>query len=593
MTNSSDSSTPQSSGIRRRDFMKLGSAAMASFGLGASASAATDQAMPKKRPNIVYVFSDEHRWQSMPFTEMPECVAPNMTKLAQQGTRFDNCVATAPVCTPYRGILLTGQWPHQSGYISNDTVTRTDAIGQTSPTIAHMFKEAGYKTGYVGKWHLMNETCQHAGFDYFKHWLYGDEHWETEVRDIPSGEAFKTVKGYNAIGMTDQAIDFVNENAGGEQPFMLMLSLNPPHWRWDDSPEEFYNLYPDDNLPYRPNVEDKQKNSPKQHEYYRHYHGHISAVDRELGRMMDALDKAGIAEDTILIYSSDHGSSFGSNGVYNKANPYDEAVRVPFIVRWPGKVPAGAIADQNLGTIDLVPTFCGLAGFSAPEHCTGLDFSKTFLGQPGGPDPESQFLVITNFKRNYVRSRLMDDERSAFNPFRAVRGKRYSLAVDRYGDWFLYDNKADPFQMKNLADDPKYKKIRDKMAAELQGWIAKAEDPYIPEAWRTTDFTERVRQQNEYYSLFDYFGEWDEQKAMALDPYFAKANPAQTKQLEAMGEEIFDIDWFGQWKSLDYELAGKKRGTSIPTDDLQARMDQFMADTNAQVEKQASKILAG
>jgi len=585
-------SSHQPAGIRRRDFMKISSAAMASVGLSASAAAANENAMPKKRPNIVYVFSDEHRWQSMPFTEMPEVVAPNMTKLAQQGTRFDNCTATAPVCTPYRGILLTGQWPHQSGYVSNDTVTRTDAIGQSSPTIAHMFNEAGYKTGYVGKWHLMNETCENAGFDYFKHWLYGDNHWETEVRDIPSGEAFKTVRGYNATGMTDQAIEFMNEAKDGDEPFMLMLSLNPPHWRWDDSPEEFYNLYPDDNLPYRPNVEDKQKNSEKMHEYYRHYHGHISAVDKELGRVMDALDKAGIAEDTILIYSSDHGSSFGSNGVYNKANPYEESVRVPFIVRWPGKVPAGVIKESNLGTIDLVPTFCGLAGFEAPAHCTGQDFTRVFLGRPGGPDPETQFVAINNFKRNYFKSRLEDDERSAFNPFRQVRGKRYSYAVDRFGDWFLYDNKADPFQLNNLANDPKYAKVREQMAAELDAWIAKAEDPYIPEEWRADDMGERIRRQNEYYSLFEYLPEWEREKKSLLQPYLTQADTAQKQQLEAMGNEMLDIEWFGHWKALDYEIAGRKRGTGIPKAELEQRMSVFMAETKADLKTRAEAILA-
>lgn len=581
------------SAIRRRDFIKLSSATLASFGLGASAQATPDQSMSRKRPNIVYVFSDEHRWQSMPFTEMPEVVAPNMTKLAQQGTRFDNCCATSPVCTPYRGVLLTGQWPHQSGVISNDTFLDGDVIGQKSPTIAHMFNEAGYKTGYVGKWHLKNETCQHAGFDTFKHWLYGDNHWETEVRDIPSGESFKTVTGYNAVGMTDQAIDFVNENADGDQPFMLMLSLNPPHWRWDDSPEEFYNLYPDENLPYRPNVEDKQKNSEKMHEFYRHYHGHISAVDRELGRMMDALDQAGIAEDTILIYSSDHGSSFGSNGVYNKGNPYDESVRVPFIVRWSGKIPVGAIADHNLGTIDLVPTFCGLAGFEAPEHCGGQDFSKAFLGQPGGPDPESQFLVINNFKRNYYRSRLMDDERSAFNPFRAVRGKRYTYAVDRFGDWFLYDNKADPFQLKNLANDPAYAKVREQMAADLDAWIAKAEDPFIPEDWRGVDMLERVRMQNEYYSLVEYQDEWEREKQSMLSSYLKGANAEQSKQLKALADDIYDIDWFGQWKSLDYEISGKRRGTNIPEEHLKSRMANFQAETSLRFNERAQEILAG
>lgn len=576
--------------MTRRAFLKYGPAAAAGLGLASHATAKASSPGRAKRPNIVYVFSDEHRWQSLPFTQMPEVHAPNMTRLAQQGTRFDNCCSTSPVCVPYRGVLLTGQWPHQSGIISNDTFLDGTIIGQRAPTIAHMFGEAGYRTGYVGKWHLQNETCEHAGFDYFKHWLYGDNHWETEVRDIPSGEAFKTVRGYNATGMTDQAIDFLKLNAGGEHPFLLMLSLNPPHWRWDDSPEEFYNLYPDENLPYRPNVEERQK-SGKYHEFYRHYHGHISAVDHELGRMMEAIDQAGIAGDTILIYTSDHGSSFGSNGVYNKGNPYEESVRVPFIVRWPGKIPSGRIAEHNIGTIDLVPTLCGLAGFKAPEPCHGVDFSRAFLGKPDAPDPETQFILINNFVRNYVYSRVKEDERSDFNPFRQVRGKRYSYAVDRFGDWFLYDFKADPYQMNNLAGDPEYAAIRDRMAAELEAWIERAENPFIPAEWRTVDTAERVRMQNEYYSLVGFRDEWDAQKAEWLDPYMARAGAGDTQQLRALGDEVMDIRWFGMWKALDYEITGRRRATSVPIEELQSRMDALREETRARLAKGAERIL--
>ncbi len=276
----------------------------------------------KKQPNILFVFSDEHRWSSMTFSPMPELHTPNMQRMAREGTQFANCISTSPICVPYRGMLMTGLWPHQSSCVSNDWFGNPRVIGVDAPTIAHAFRDAGYTTGYIGKWHLKNETCADAGFDEFTHWLLGDDHWKTQVRDIPSGEDFKTVEGYNATGMTDQAIDFMRAHAGDEAPWMLMLSINPPHWRWDDAPEEFVELYPDDKLNLRPNVPDRYENE-KHRLHYRHYHAHITAVDRELGRMMDMLGVLGIEEETILIYTSDHGSSFGANGA--KASTPDRA----------------------------------------------------------------------------------------------------------------------------------------------------------------------------------------------------------------------------------------------------------------------------
>ncbi|MCH6255013.1 sulfatase [Puniceicoccaceae bacterium K14] len=563
----------QNSNITRRDFVKIGGAALANTCLLSQTEAQGKGNPSKTRPNIVFVFSDEHRWSSLPFTEMPEVVAPNMARLAQQGTRFDNCCSTSPICTPYRGMLLTGQWPHKSSCVSNDTFIDSNAIGINFPTIADTFKQSGYKTGYVGKWHLKDETVYNAGFDYFKHWLYGDEHWETEVRDVPSKESFKTVHGYNAIGMTDQAIEFIEHTmAEGDDPFMLMLSLNPPHWRWDDSPEEFYNLYPKDKITLRPNVTDDRVRSGKFFEYYQHYHGHISAVDRELGRVMKALEDANIADNTILIYTSDHGSSFGSNGVFNKGNPYEESVRVPFIARWPGKVKANHIADHNLGTIDLYPTLCGLAGINAPESCPGLDFSPAFLGEPS-PDPKSQLLLVNNYERNFYKSQLLGDEkRHDYNPFRGVRTKRHTYAVDRHGDWILYDNKSDPFQQENLIDSPKHKKLRNELRTELDNWLAKAELPYIPDEWKQLSLPKRIKLENQHYSLINHQEQWERYIADQLKPFLAQAsNPAQKEKLEKAGTRIFNTEFFSQYRALYSELHANKR-TELPDNLLQEKM---------------------
>jgi len=542
--------------------------------------------MDKKRPNIIYMFSDEHRWQSLPFTEEPHIQTPNMARLAAEGTRFDNCTSTSPICVPYRAMLMTGQWPHQNGYVSNHTYGDGKSIGITSPTLGHVFSQGGYKTGYVGKWHLKNNTCRHAGFEYFKHWLYGDDHWDTEVRDIPSGKDFKSIKGYNAIGMTDQAIGFMDEAADDDRPFFLMLSLNPPHWQWDDAPDEYMALYPDEEMMFRPNVEEKYKEG-KERSYFRNYQAHITGVDVQLGRIMDYLKKKGLEEDTILIYTSDHGSSFGSNGVGSKANPFDESVRIPFILRHPGHIPAGQVAYNNIGTMDMFPTLCGLAGITPPSRCGGEDFSPVLHGLPG-PDPETQFLTVNSFPRNYIRNQVLEEHTTYFCPFRGVRSKRYSYVVNAAGEWFLYDNQNDPYQMNNLVNDPDFADVKAKMRKELDQWLAKAEDPYIPEAWRELPLPERIAKQNRYYTLLPFENEWKKYKANALKSVLGDATRDQTEVLRTAANRVFDEDFFGLYKALSNELTAKRRQGTQPLDEIRQRLaahekkykDIFKAEAN-------------
>lgn len=463
----------------------------------------------QKKPNILFVFSDEHRRCSLPFTEAPEIHAPHMTRLAEQGSQFTNCCSTSPVCTPYRGMLLTGQWPHQNGYVSNHwTKEGVERLGSDCPTIARMFRDGGYYTGYVGKWHLMNSTCKNAGFDVFIHWLYGDDHWKTEVRDANADEAFHIETGYNATGMTDQALNFMESAKTREEPFLLMLSLNPPHFRWDDAPEDCLAHYPDGEMVFRDNVEESAKQGDWRRNF-RHYQAHITAVDRELGRIMDYLDQAGLAEDTVLIYTSDHGSSFGSNGHYNKCNPFEESANVPFIIRRPGHIPAGAEFDHNIGTMDLIPTLCGLAGIPPGDDCGGLDFSPALLGGTA-PDPETQLILFNSFPRNYFASKKLGHLSDQVCPHRSVRGKRYTYSVNGEGEWLLFDRKTDPLQQHNLMNDPAAAEIKAAMAEELARWLRVAEDPFIPADWPRSPVCERVAFQQEHYTLLRYTPDGEE-----------------------------------------------------------------------------------
>lgn len=580
---------PATDRMPRRTLLKTGAAAVAGLAL-ASLGCNHETRKPKRRPNIVFVFSDEHRWCSQPFTEMPQVVAPNMVRLAQEGMRFDNCCSTSPICSPYRAMLITGMWPHQSGYVSNDWIGDGTVIGSEA-SIARTFAKAGYATGYVGKWHLIEDTAGQAGFDSFQQWLYGDEHLDSEVRDANATKEWHREKGYNAIGMTDRSLEFIRSHANQDQPFLLMLSLNPPHWRWDDAPEEYLKLYTDEGLGYRPNVSDAKYRSAQERLYYHHYHAHITAVDAQLGRIMAALREQGIEEDTVLVYTSDHGSSFGSNGVGSKGNPFDESIRVPFTVRWPGQVPAGRVADANLGTMDIYPSLCGLAGIPVPAHCGGQDFAPVMLGRPG-PDPASQFLAVNNFQRNYWRTQLDPGKpATVFAPFRGVRSKRHTFVVGATGDWLLYDNQADPYQLKNLVDDPAYAEVKATLRRELDAWLAKAEDPFIPADWRALPLPERIAVQNRYWSLLPFAKELAAYRATALAPWQAGATPEQASALAAAAEQVFDQAFFGSYKAFSVELVAKKRQSQRPLETLRAELQAHEAQAAARFRQAAQRLL--
>ncbi|MBX7255693.1 MAG: sulfatase [Candidatus Hydrogenedentes bacterium] len=447
----------------RRRFLGVTAGGCISLALGKRADAS-------RVPNVIFAFSDEHRWQSMPFTEMPEVRAPNMERIAREGTEFTHCISNYPVCTPYRAMLLTGRWPYRTGMIDNNLQLRPE-----EETIAKAFKAAGYRTGYIGKWHLGGLRAEPFGFDTSLIWTGSKGHSQSKchVADGPPVE----MKGYAPPLMTDQALTFMDQER--DKPFFLMLSWIPPHSPFRDVPDEFKAMYPKGSLPRRPNVPEAIAKEGVEGpiwgnngwEDFQGYNAHITAIDRELGRLLEALEKKGLADNTILVYSSDHGSMFGSHGVGSKRQPYEESIRVPFLVRAPGRVPAGKKVDALFGAIDIMPTLCGMAGVDAPTGLDGQDFSPWMRGE-SGPDPESAFIMHIS-KKNASGG----DEHPA-PLFRGLRTKQHTFAVLGEGGGLLFDNTADPYQMKNLFGDPAHEPKREQLKGMLRDWLARAVDPY-------------------------------------------------------------------------------------------------------------------
>lgn len=423
----------------------------------------------RERPNIVFVFADEHRYQSMGHTEMPAMKTPTLDRMAAEGFSFSQCVSNYPVCSPYRAIVMTGRWPWQTGIIDNSI-----PLAPESATIGKAFQAAGYRTGYIGKWHLGGTRAESYGFDTSLIWEHTTNHFDAAEYHPAGGEPVKP-KGYNATRMTDQALGFIEENKS--RSFFLMLSLDPPHSKFTDAPPEKLALYPEGSLPFRPNYEapapgEESIFTSNGSPHYEGYHAHISAVDDELKRILDALEGAGIAEDTVVVYSSDHGSMHGSHGVGSKRQPFEESVRIPLIIFGPGRVPAGLSSPALFGAIDMVPTLCGLAGIQPPEGCMGADYSGVLRGEDA-PARDSQFIM------HIAKSNASGGENHPAPVFRGVRTARYTYATGPDAPMYLFDNVADPFQMKNLIADPEYGALRQELRGRLARWLKRAEDPFV------------------------------------------------------------------------------------------------------------------
>lgn len=448
----------------RREFLATSGISLAAgYGLVRTAAAQSD------KPNIVFVFSDEHRYQSMSFTEMPMLHTPNMARMAHEGFVFHQCISNYPVCSPYRAMLMTGRYPYQTGMIDNNL-----NLGEQEYTVADAFRESGYRTGYIGKWHLGGTRAEPFGFEESLIWTGTNTHYDESEYHPRDGAPVKPT-GYNAALMTDQALNFIRDS--GETPYFLMLSLNPPHSKFTDAPPQDKALYPEGALPFRPNVSletsgeghiSRQNGSP----HYEGYHAHITAVDRELGRVLEAVAASPKAADTIVIYTSDHGSMFGSHGVGSKRQPFEESLRIPFIAWNPKRIRAGTRSDVLFGAPDVMPTLCGLAGLPTPASCAGQDFSGHLLGQ-GGPDPDAQ-LIMHISKENASGGQMHPAPL-----FRGIRTAQFTYAVNEKGPLYLFDNLSDPYQLNNLVNSEDHRKLRRHLQQKLAALLKKAEDSFV------------------------------------------------------------------------------------------------------------------
>lgn len=448
--------------MTRREFLKTAGA------LPALANAAQPA---KRKPNLVYLFSDQHSYDMMGCYGNSQVMTPNLDRLAAGGTRFGHCISNSPVCAPYRATLMSGQHPLYNGVFCNDV-----SILHNVRHFAEVLRDSAYRTGYVGKWHLLGGDRKRpipAGPDRlgFDDLFLSDnctEQFSPKDAFYWSAEGQRTLyHEWQPYGQARQAVEFIDQQSA-DRPFVLFVSVHPPH---NFGPEHYktepdlMEAYPDPAaIRLRPNVED----TPEIREWYRGHMAMITGVDRAFGHILDKLREKHLEEDTIVVFTADHGDLLRSHGrPWPKSFPEDESCRVPFLLRWPGHVPAGRTNDLLISTLDLMPTLLSLMGAQAPATCQGRNLSRAIL------DGDSQ--AVESVPLYY------------FEPcWRGVYTHRYTYSFGEPNQQFswdtLYDRQRDPWEQKNLFGVPDHRALQRQMNDLARSWMRKFDDTFASHA---------------------------------------------------------------------------------------------------------------
>ena len=456
-----------------------------------------------KKPNLVYVFADQLRYQSCGHAGDTRARTPNIDRLATEGANFCNAVSGSPMCAPYRASLFTGKYASSTGMAINEL-----RMNPNHDCFGHVLHRNGYQTSYIGKWHLWaNQLGRHhdsqnsyippgphrLGFDgewsaYNFHHTYFDTYYH---KDSPEKI---TISGYEPDGQIDLAIEYLQRASTGDDPFALFLSIGTPHdpWTQNNVPSAYYEMFRDVDFPLPPNY--KEENDPygdswaqmsaasreKIPEWMRVYYAMTTNLDWNIGRLLHAIDELGLRDDTIFVFTSDHGEMFGAQGRQAKNIFYEEAVRVPFLVRWGNQIPERHVADTCLNTPDIMPTLLSMMELPIPKDVEGSDLSQATFNQPFD-EPDVAFMQGMGCTAKWEDG----------HEWRALRSKQYTYAVHRPdGCEKLFDNVTDPFQTRNLMDDKASKNIRNEFREMLKQRMDALNDTFEACTWYRDNWTE-------------------------------------------------------------------------------------------------------
>ncbi len=474
--------------------------------LAAITAVAADQAT--RRPNILFIFSDDHADQAIGAYGKwlaEHAPTPNIDRIAERGMLFRNCLVTNSICGPSRAVIQTGKYSHLNGFVRNGN--RFDGSQQTMPKL---LQQAGYQTAVVGKWHLESDP---TGYDYW-HILPGQGLYYNPPM-IEMGQRVKH-EGYTTEIITDIALDWLKNKRDQDRPFLLMCQHKAPHRNWEPGPKQL-SLYDEVTLPepatlfddyagrgtaahtqdmmiartmterdlklVGPNnltplqlerwnaAYDAQNQSFREanlqgdalvrwkyQRYIKDYLRCIAAVDEGVGQLLTYLEESGLAENTIVIYSSDQGFYLGEHGWFDTRWIYEESLHTPLVVRWPGVVKPGTENTDLVSNLDFAETFLDIAGVPIPDDMQGKSLVPILKGETPSDWRDSFYYHYYEFPGAHSVQRHY-----------GLRTDRYTLAYFyEIDEWELYDNQKDPDQLKSVYDDPAYAPVVTELTAELK-----------------------------------------------------------------------------------------------------------------------------
>ena len=486
----------------RRDFLKA---------IGITATAITAGSLnakinaKKSLPNVIVIQPDQHCGLIMGCAGDKHAKTPNLDRMAAEGIHFTRCVSASPVCSPFRGTMQTGLYPHKHGVTNNGK--------QLDPNLkcfAEVFEKAGYATGYIGKWHLDGlKPIIHGGEGVSKKAVGGfvvpqrrqgwrewngyeksHEYFEVWKYDVNAKKIRVKEYDWEPTWHTDMALDFIRRNKAAGKPSLYYIAYGPPH-KPEQCTDEFLNMY--DAGQFQLPLDLKDNISSKWETVLRKaiqvYYGQVTAIDHEIGRLIKGLKEMGEDDNTIILYTSDHGDRLGSHwarevraagnikkpekgkskkvrdvnlslkNMRGKSSPYQKAFRIPFIVRWPAKIKAGLKCDELVSSVDLTPTILELAGMDSIEEMQGDSMAGWCLN---GKGPRNEAVWI------------------GLGQWRAAWDGRYVYAR---GDKFnhLFDHERNPHELNNLLESPKHQKQVKRMHELLLKLAKRVEDPMLVE----------------------------------------------------------------------------------------------------------------
>ena len=438
----------------------------------ALAAFTTLHAAEPAKPNILFIYTDDQSYEALSIVQkelgekgrFPWLQTPNLDRLAADGVRFRNAFVTNSLCSPSRAVNLTGLHNHEQG---NGIASNFRPFPVNNVTHATLMRDAGYTTAYVGKWHMGSQR-ERPGFDfhatYIGHGQYADCPYIVDGKNTPT-------TGWVDDVATDYAIEFINKQKSSIKPWSLVLGFKTPHQPWEP-PARTKNLYAGEVARNVPNVNTPPIYATKQNQETKvnkpvpptaptnlDYFRCVTAMDDCVGRLLKALDQSGFASNTVVVFTSDNGVYLGAHASGDKRSAYEESLRVPFLVRYPalGEKASARTVDEMVLNLDLAPSLLDFGGVAIPKVMQGKSW-RTLLD---GEDP--------SWRKSWFYEYFLEDQKNTNVPdITAVRTADAKLIkYPGHKAWTeLFDLKADPYEIRNLIDDPTAAPLKAKMLAE-------------------------------------------------------------------------------------------------------------------------------